>query len=73
MALPIGQQILLDVIVPPILAELWWLFSRGWANIVQGGDVSEMTKSRQSKGVWVMLAILYLLMFGTTAYYKFVA
>jgi len=72
MALPISQQILLDTLAPPILTGLWWLFSRGWANVVQGGDVSEMTKSRQGKGVWIVLTALYLIMFGATAYFNLV-
>jgi hypothetical protein len=70
MALPIGQQIVLDIVAPPILTALWWLFSRGWANAVQGGDVSEMTRDRQGKGLWIVLAGLYLIMFGATAYFN---
>jgi len=73
MALPIAQQIMLDVLAPPVLTGLWWLFSRGWAGAVQGGNVSEMTKARQGKGVWVVLGMLYLIMFGATAYFNLVA
>jgi hypothetical protein len=70
MALPIGQQILLDVVAPPILTALWWLFSRGWAYVIQGGTVSVRTKGRQGKGVWIVLGALYLIMFGATAYFN---
>ena len=73
MALPIGKQILLDVVVPPILTALWWLFSRGWANAIQAGDVSDTSKDRQGKGFWIVLAALYLIMFGATAYFNFVS
>ncbi len=71
MALPIAQQILLDIVAPPIGAGLWWLMSRGWAHSIQGVDVSEMTKSRQSKGFWIVLGVSYLIMFSVTAYAYF--
>ena len=67
--MPLIQQVLLDLTAPPILALLWWLFSRTWAGIVQGGSVSDMTKLRQSKMFWVVLSGLYAIMFGATAYY----
>ena len=73
MALPMSQQILPDVISPPILAALWWSFSRGWANTVQGGEVSQRTKLRQKRGFWIVLIGLYLLMFGATVYFNFAA
>jgi len=50
-ALPIGQQILIILVGPPIMAGLWWLGSRGFGGVVQGRSVSERTKSRQKKGV----------------------
>jgi hypothetical protein len=68
--MPVAQQILLDIIVPPVVAGLWWLMSRGWAGIVQAGTVSETTKTRQHKLFWVVLMVFYLLAFGTTAYYN---
>jgi len=70
-ALPIGQQILLDFVAPLVLTALWRLFSRGGANAVQSGDVGETTKDRQSKGFWIVLGALYLIMFGATAYFHF--
>jgi len=68
MALPMAQQILLDIVAPPILAVIWWLKSRSWAQTVQGENVSERTKARQKKEFWILLAVVYLLMFGTTFY-----
>jgi hypothetical protein len=71
-ALPIYQQIILDISAPPVLAAIWWFQSRGSANIIQGGEPSERTKLRQSRGFWIVLGALYLLMFGATAYFNLV-
>jgi len=71
-ALPMGQQIALDLFGPPVLTGLWWLMSRGWANIAQGGNPTERSKVWMNKGAWVLLAIIYCLMIGTTLYAHFV-
>jgi hypothetical protein len=68
--MPFVQQILLDLVAPPILTCIWWLFSRGWAGAVQGGKISDRTKSRQRIRFWIVLAIIYVAMFGTTIYYR---
>ncbi len=65
------QQLLLDLLAPPVLAGLWWLGSRGWASAVQGAQVSNQTRSRQKVGFVVVVTALYLLMFGTTIYLRF--
>jgi hypothetical protein len=70
MALPITQQILLDIVAPPVLTVFWWLSSRGWARSIQGEEISEATKSRQKKGFWIVLGMLYLIMFSATAYFN---
>jgi hypothetical protein len=67
-ALPVWQQILLDLFVPPIGAVVWWLCSRGWALTIQGSAVSEQTRKREKRGAIILLAIAYLLMFGITIY-----
>jgi hypothetical protein len=67
-ALPITQMIALDLLVPPIGTCIWWLMSRGWAGLVQGGTISGRTKKRQKWEFWVVLAGAYLLMFGITLY-----
>ena len=66
--MPLLQQYLLDLIAPPVLAILWWFFSRGTATVLQGGSVSEKTKRREKIGFVVVLALAYLLMFGGTTY-----
>src|SRR4029077_20831076 len=35
------KQLLLDLVAAPVVACLWWLFSRGWGLTVQGGQVSD--------------------------------
>jgi hypothetical protein len=70
-ALPISEQILLDVFVPPIGAAVWWLMSRGLAGALQGGKTSATTKTRQKWEFWIILALAYLLMFGITIYGQF--
>jgi hypothetical protein len=65
------QQYLLDVATPPVIAGVWWVFSRGWAAGTQGGHVSSETKKRQRVGFVAVLTLLYLLMFGTTTYLRF--
>lgn len=72
-ALPLWQQFLLDLIAPPVLTLLWWLQSRGWAGVVQGGEPSQMTKLRQDRGFWLVLGILYLIMIAATTYYNFLS
>jgi hypothetical protein len=70
--MPLVQQYLLDLVAPPVLATLWWFFSRGTATVFQGGSVSERTKKRERIGFFVVLIAAYLLMFGGTTYLHFV-
>jgi hypothetical protein len=67
-AYPISQQILLDLVAPPIIAGAWWLMSGGLAGIIQGGSRSAETKSRQAQEFWALLILFYLIMFGITIY-----
>jgi hypothetical protein len=71
-ALPIWQQIALDLFAPPIITALWWLKSRDWAEVVHRGDISETTKHRQNKGFWIVLGVLYLIAFAVTAYFNII-
>jgi len=65
------QQYLLDLIAPPVLGCSWWLLSRGWAMSMQAGEVSDRTVKRQKRRFFMILALLYALMFGTTTYLNF--
>ena len=66
------EQFLLDLVAPPIVASMWWFFSRGWGIAVQGGRVSETTRIRQRRGFLVILTLTYLLGFGMTIYLNFI-
>jgi hypothetical protein len=50
------------------MAGLWWLASRNFGNLIQGGSVSERTKKRQKTEFWVLLAAMYALGFGIKIY-----
>jgi hypothetical protein len=67
-ALPLYQQLLLDLIAPPIVAGLWWAFSRAWAIAVQGQPISVKTRTRQARLFWIALIIFYLTMISVTAF-----
>jgi hypothetical protein len=54
------SSILLLILFPPIGALLWWLMSRGWAISIQGTDISERTKKRQRRTLFILLIIAYL-------------
>ena len=70
-ALPLGAQIALFLLLPPIGSCLWWLFSRVTATVFQGGTVSERTKKREKVGFFVVLVAAYILMFGIKIYSLF--
>lgn len=62
------KQLIVDTTAPPVLACLWWVLSRGWAGAVQRGQIGERTRKRQKIGFVIALILLYVAMFGTTAY-----
>ena len=67
-ALPLAQQIILDLVFPPVGATIWWLISTGWAMLMQGGRISERTKVWRRNLFWILLVGAYALMFGVTLY-----
>ena len=66
------EQLLLDLIAPPVGVCLWWLMSRGTATVFQGGKVSEMTKRREKFEFFALLGLGYAIMFGITIYFHLV-
>ena len=60
-AAPLGEQVLILILGPPIMSGLIWLLSRGWALTVQGGVASERTKKRQKWEFWGVLIGLYVM------------
>jgi hypothetical protein len=64
-ALPIQQQILVDLVAPPVGAILWRWMTGGWSG-GQGRYASEGMRRRRSTEFWVVLLLGYALMFGIT-------
>jgi hypothetical protein len=69
-ALPIQQQILVDLITPPVGALLWRFMTRGGAG-ARVEETSEETRRRKSSEFWVVLLLGYALMFGISLYLWF--
>ena len=67
-ASPLWQQVLFFIFGPPLMALLIRRLSRGWANIVQGGNVSEATSRRQELEFWIVLCFMYVMVFGIFLY-----
>jgi hypothetical protein len=67
-AAPLGEQIAILILGPPIMATLIWFMSRGWATSIQGGVASNKTKHRQKVEFWVVLVAMYFLGFGMALY-----
>jgi hypothetical protein len=64
----LGEQILTLIVLPPIMASVVWLLSRGWAGGVQGGTISETTKQRQKLLFWFLVIFLYALAIAIYGY-----
>lgn len=67
-ALPIAQQILLDLIAPPILTIVGGLMPHGWVKAIRRSDVSGSIGRVPWFEFWVILGWWYLVAFGVTAY-----
>lgn len=67
-AAPLGEQIAIVFVGPPVMACLVWIMSRGWASIVQGGTPSERTKGRQKIEFWAILIVMYFIGIGMALY-----
>ncbi len=67
-AAPVGEQIAIFVLGPPVMASLIWLMSRGWAHTVQGEVVSDRTKHRQKMEFWIFMIVMYIFMIGVALY-----
>jgi len=65
---PLWEQLLILFLAPPLLAGITWARSRGWAQTVQGEDVSKRTENRQRSEFWVLLIVLYVGLLGIFAY-----
>jgi hypothetical protein len=66
-ALPLGQQLLLDIFAPPVITAAWWLLSRGWISFLVTTD-SRAVRGWAKSGLLIVLIGAYIVMFGITAY-----
>jgi hypothetical protein len=67
-AAPLGEQLAILLLGPPIMAGLIWFMSRGWALFVQGGVASDRTKRRQKVEFWIVLVVMYAIGIGMALY-----
>jgi hypothetical protein len=56
---PLWEQILGFLLAPPIVGCLFRLMAGGWAQTVQGKNVSSETKDRQRFEFWLLIGALY--------------
>jgi hypothetical protein len=66
-ALPLYQQILYDIFLPPVGVAIWWLYSKGLANRLGTSD-SPAVKGWTKSLMWIILAAAYAIMFSITIY-----
>jgi hypothetical protein len=57
--LPLGGQLAVLLLGPPIMAALWWLFGTAWSYVAQGGNPTPRTKKWTRKGFWILLVTMY--------------
>lgn len=66
-ALPLWQQIVIDVLAPPLITSIWWLLSGGWSALLGTAD-SEVVRGWRKPAMLTVLIGCYALMFGMTIY-----
>jgi len=64
----IPTQILVDLSAPPVIATTFWLMARGWVASIGSGDTTTLTKQKLKIEFRIVLALLYLAVFGKTLY-----
>lgn len=60
--LPLNQQVLVLIFMPPIVTGIWWLMSRGLTDTLGTTDSPTVKGWTKSLG-WFILMALYLLSF----------
>ncbi len=66
-ALPLYEQILYDIFIPPAGTIVCWLMCKGLA-IQLGTSNSEVVRGWTRSGFWIVLCAAYTLMFSITIY-----
>ena len=64
----ISRQILVDLSAPPVISAIFWLMARGWVASTGSGDTTILTKQKLKIEFRIVLALLYLAVFGKTLY-----
>ena len=64
---PLWQQILLDLLAPPMLTALWWLMSKALAASL-GTSESTTVQGWLSSGIWILLIGLYVTVILVSVY-----
>jgi len=67
-ALPLSQQILLDLIVPPVITIVWGLMPHGWVRAIRRSEGHGSAKQIPWFEFWLILGLCYFVMFGLTIY-----
>lgn len=69
-ALPLYQQILLDVFAPPFVLGIWWLLSRNLQSAL-GTTNDPVVQGWTAPMAKFLLVAMYVICFGITAYAYF--
>jgi|KBSSwiStaDraftv2_1062776.scaffolds.fasta_scaffold236613_4 hypothetical protein len=64
----ISKQIVFDLSAPPMIAGIFWLMARGWVASIGLGETTALTKQKLKIEFRIVLALLYLAVFGETLY-----
>jgi hypothetical protein len=64
----ISKQIVFDLSAPPMIAGIFWLMARGWVASIGSGETTALTKQKLKIEFRIVLALLYLAVFGETLY-----
>jgi len=68
---PLWQQVLFYILVPPIMACLWYLLSRGWAGML-GTAKRPRVRGWLTGGFWILLGAMYVLVAAILIYAHFI-
>ena len=67
--LPLWQQCLVFLLVPPGAAAAWWLMSRGLSITIRGGrQIPQDSKDVQNQAFWAFTILGYILALAIALY-----
>ena len=68
---PLWQQALFYILVPPVMACLWYLLARGWTGAL-GTSNQPRVRGWTRGGFWILLGAMYVLVAGILIYAHFI-